>query len=88
MSDDQILALPIGEIAAQHAYCLLWVTNNHLPLGFRCLEFWGFEYKSIFTWLKVTLDAANCDSAPDIMGATAPSIFSLALRASLNHSLA
>jgi|GEM_PF-957036 len=59
MSDDQILALPIGEIAAQHAYCLLWVTNNHLPLGFRCLEFWGFEYKSIFTWVKVTLDGSK-----------------------------
>jgi N6-adenosine-specific RNA methylase IME4 len=57
MLDEQILALPIGEIAAQQAYCLLWVTNNHLPLGFRCLEFWGFEYKSIFTWVKVTKDS-------------------------------
>ncbi len=59
LSDEEILALPIGEIAAQHAYCLLWVTNNHLPLGFRCLECWGFEYQSIFTWVKVTLDGSQ-----------------------------
>jgi N6-adenosine-specific RNA methylase IME4 len=59
MTDEQILALPIGEIAAQDAYCLLWVTNNHLPLGFRCLESWGFEYKSIFTWVKVSKDGSQ-----------------------------
>lgn len=53
MSDEQILNLPIGAIAHQNSYLLLWVTNNHLPLGFKCLERWGFEYKSIFTWIKV-----------------------------------
>ncbi|MCC3459780.1 MAG: DNA methyltransferase [Oscillatoriales cyanobacterium] len=52
MSDEQILNLPIGAIAHQNSYLLLWVTNNHLPLGFRCLERWGFTYKSIFTWFK------------------------------------
>jgi N6-adenosine-specific RNA methylase IME4 len=35
-------------------FLLLWVTNNHLPLGFRCLEKWGFTYKAIFTWFKTT----------------------------------
>ncbi|AGZ61752.1 MAG: DNA Methyltransferase [Phormidium phage MIS-PhV1A] len=54
MSDEQILNLPIGAIAHQNSYLLLWVTNNHLPLGFRCLERWGFTYKSIFTWVKTT----------------------------------
>ncbi len=58
MSDEEILNLPIGAIAHQNSYLLLWVTNNHLPLGFRCLERWGFTYKSIFTWVKVTKSSA------------------------------
>lgn len=54
MTDQQILDMPIGSIAQQDAYLFLWVTNNHLPLGFQCLQSWGFEYKSIFTWVKTT----------------------------------
>ncbi|HLO52558.1 MAG TPA: MT-A70 family methyltransferase, partial [Kamptonema sp.] len=54
MTDQQILDMPIGSIAQQDAYLFLWVTNNHLPLGFQCLRSWGFEYKSIFTWVKTT----------------------------------
>lgn len=52
MTDDEILNLPVGAIAAKDSYILLWVTNNHLSLGFECLKRWGFEYKSIFTWIK------------------------------------
>ncbi|MGB7709273.1 MAG: MT-A70 family methyltransferase [Microcoleus sp.] len=54
MSNEQILNLPIGAIAHQNSYLLLWVTNNHLPLGFSCLNYWGFEYRSIFSWVKTT----------------------------------
>lgn len=56
MSDQEILDLPIGDITAPDAYCLLWATPNHLPLAFRCLEQWGFDYKSIGTWVKTTKD--------------------------------
>lgn len=62
MSDEQILSMPIGMIASSDAYLLLWITNNHLPLGFKCLEQWGFVYKSIFTWVKITL--ASTDDEP------------------------
>ena len=62
MSDEAILTLPIGAIAADHAYLLLWVTNNHLPLGFSCLNYWGFKYKSIFTWVKTV--AASTEENP------------------------
>lgn len=64
MSDEQILNLPIGSIAHQNSYLLLWVTNNHLPLGFRCLERWGFTYKSIFTWVKTT--KASTEQEPKV----------------------
>ncbi|HEY9832536.1 MAG TPA: MT-A70 family methyltransferase [Stenomitos sp.] len=66
MSDEEIFNLPIGEIAAQNAYLLLWVTNNHLPLGFQCLETWGFTYKTIFTWLKVTQKSTSNEIKPRI----------------------
>lgn len=54
MSDEIILNLDIGAIAAPNSYLFLWATNNHLPLAFRCLESWGFVYKSIHTWVKTT----------------------------------
>lgn len=54
MRDREILALPVGAISHQNSYLLLWVTNNHLQLGFQCLEHWGFTHKSIFTWVKTT----------------------------------
>jgi N6-adenosine-specific RNA methylase IME4 len=56
MSDQQILDLPVGDISAPDSYCLLWATPNHLPLAFECLSRWGFEYKSIGTWVKTTKD--------------------------------
>jgi N6-adenosine-specific RNA methylase IME4 len=64
MSDEQILNLPIGAIADENSYLMLWVTNNHLPLGFRCLERWGFTYKSIFTWFKTT--KASTEEEPKV----------------------
>jgi N6-adenosine-specific RNA methylase IME4 len=66
MTDEAILNLPIGAIASSDAYLLLWVTNNHLPLGFRCLEKWGFAYKSIFTWMKTTKSSTVENPHPHI----------------------
>ncbi|HEY9671434.1 MAG TPA: MT-A70 family methyltransferase [Waterburya sp.] len=64
MRGEEILNLPVGEIAARNAYLLLWVTNNHLPLGFQCLETWGFSYKTMFTWLKTTKDPTSKEIKP------------------------
>jgi N6-adenosine-specific RNA methylase IME4 len=66
MSDADILNLPVGKIAAADAYLFLWVTNNHLPLGFQCLETWGFTYKTTFTWLKTTKDSTSKEIKPRI----------------------
>ncbi len=64
MSDEEILNLPIGEIAAQNAYLLLWTTNNHLALAFQCLETWGFTQKSMFTWVKTTKNSTLDEIKP------------------------
>lgn len=66
MSDQEILALPVGAIAHQNSYLLLWVTNNHLSLGFQCLESWGFAHKSIFTWVKTTKASTEDDPKMNI----------------------
>ncbi len=66
MSDADILNLPVGKIAAADAYLFLWVTNNHLPLGFQCLKTWGFSYKTTFTWLKVTKNSTSNEIKPRI----------------------
>lgn len=58
MDDAAILDFPMWQLASDRAcYLLLWVTNNHLPLGFECLKRWGFEYKAIHHWIKTTKDA-------------------------------
>lgn len=59
MTDEEILSLPVSAIAAPDSYLLLWTTNNHLPLAFRVMESWGFEYKAMHTWVKTTLDGTK-----------------------------
>lgn len=59
MTDAEIINLPIGEIAANDSYCLLWATTNHLPLAMQCLEAWGFSYKTTHVWVKTTKDGEN-----------------------------
>ncbi|KAI9129549.1 MT-A70 family methyltransferase [Acaryochloris sp. CCMEE 5410] len=59
MTDEEILAMPVSSIAAPDSYLLLWTTNNHLPVAFRVMEAWGFEYKAIHTWVKTTLDRSK-----------------------------
>jgi N6-adenosine-specific RNA methylase IME4 len=56
MTDAEIMAMPVGAIAADDAYLLLWATNNHLEIAFNVVRAWGFEFKSLHTWLKVTKD--------------------------------
>jgi len=54
MTEQEIMKMPISAIASDDSYLLLWVTNNHQALGFRCLEHWGFTHHSTFTWEKIT----------------------------------
>jgi N6-adenosine-specific RNA methylase IME4 len=56
MNLDDILALPVREVAAEPAHLYLWVPNALLPEGLRVLEAWGFQYKSNIVWHKVRKD--------------------------------
>ena len=56
MTLDNILALPVKDIATEPAHLYLWVPNALLPEGLRVLEAWGFQYKSNIVWHKVRKD--------------------------------
>ena len=52
MALDAIKAMPIGELADDNATLWLWTTNAHLPVAFDVVESWGFEYRTLLTWVK------------------------------------
>lgn len=47
-----ICELPVRDLADEAAHLYLWTTNSHLPEAFRVMEAWGFEYKTLLTWVK------------------------------------
>ena len=52
MEDEDVLALPIGDLARENTAVWLWCTWPKLALGMECLERWGFTYKSGGAWHK------------------------------------
>lgn len=55
MTLQQIMDLPVKNIAADDAVLLLWATFPTLPCAFKTIEAWGFTYKTCaFTWVKQT----------------------------------
>jgi N6-adenosine-specific RNA methylase IME4 len=52
MSIAQIAALRVRDIAHEHCIVWLWTTNYHMGEAFAVLAAWGFEPKTILTWVK------------------------------------
>ena len=52
MSIDEIKSLPVNEISAEQSHLYLWTTNPFLQEGLDVCKAWGFEYKTLITWLK------------------------------------
>ncbi|MGB6068813.1 MAG: MT-A70 family methyltransferase [Desulfomonilaceae bacterium] len=52
MTLEEIEAVPVKDIAAEHCILWLWTTNTHLPDAFEVVKAWGFEYKTLLTWVK------------------------------------
>jgi N6-adenosine-specific RNA methylase IME4 len=59
MSCADIAALPIKELLAERAHLHLWTTNAFLFDCKAIMEAWGFEYKSIFVWVKPQMGIGN-----------------------------
>ena len=56
MSNDEIIALPVGSLALPKAHLYLWVPNALVSLGLQVMEAWGFTYKTNIVWYKVRKD--------------------------------
>jgi N6-adenosine-specific RNA methylase IME4 len=55
MSDDDIKALPVAELAAEDCILFLWTTGPKLPAALDVIKAWGFKYQTIgFNWAKET----------------------------------
>lgn len=53
MSADEIIALPVGHLAAGNCALALWCVDPLLDKGFEALRAWGFRYTTVlFTWAK------------------------------------
>lgn len=52
MSLEEIKEIPVRELAAENSILWLWSTNAHLPDAFEIVETWGFQYKTLLTWIK------------------------------------
>jgi N6-adenosine-specific RNA methylase IME4/ParB-like chromosome segregation protein Spo0J len=52
MSLAQIAALPVESIAHPDSILWLWTTNTHLEYAYGIVRAWGFEQRTILTWVK------------------------------------
>jgi N6-adenosine-specific RNA methylase IME4 len=44
--------MAVEDLAEEDAILWLWTTNAHLRVAFDVVDAWGFEYKSLLTWVK------------------------------------
>lgn len=52
MSDQELIALPMRDVAADPALLLLWTTSPMLVRSLNVVEAWGFKYVSEIVWVK------------------------------------
>jgi N6-adenosine-specific RNA methylase IME4 len=52
MSIEEIRDLPVGSRAADDSILWLWTTNAFMRDSFTVLDAWGFESRTILTWVK------------------------------------
>jgi len=63
MTDDELLGLPVNELAGDNCSLLLWVVNSRIDFGIKVLKSWGFSYKTVaFNWIKTARESGipNC----------------------------
>jgi N6-adenosine-specific RNA methylase IME4 len=56
MSNEEIMALPVAELAAPQSHLYLWVPNALVCEGLEVMRRWGFTYKTNIVWYKVRKD--------------------------------
>ena len=55
MNMDDIINLPVRNIANDNCVLFLWIMNSIMPDAFKVIKSWGFKYKTVaFIWFKPT----------------------------------
>jgi N6-adenosine-specific RNA methylase IME4 len=54
MSEVEIAALPVNQLAQRDCLLWLWTVWPHLPVALRVMRAWGFTYKTGGSWTKLT----------------------------------
>jgi N6-adenosine-specific RNA methylase IME4 len=54
MTTDDIKELPVGGLAQRDCLLMLWATGAMLPQALDVMAAWGFKYKSLMSWRKMT----------------------------------
>jgi N6-adenosine-specific RNA methylase IME4 len=52
MKADELGMLPVGSWAEDNAHLYLWVTNAFIVQAHRIAGYWGFEPRTLLTWVK------------------------------------
>jgi N6-adenosine-specific RNA methylase IME4 len=52
MSHDELMVLPVHKWADAKCHLYLWSTNGTLPQALELMGQWGFQFKTVLTWLK------------------------------------
>lgn len=52
MSREEIFAVPVAAWAAEQCHLYLWATDNTLPIACALVAHWGFQHRSVLTWVK------------------------------------
>ena len=56
MSFDEIMELPVAQLATPKSHLYLWVPNALIAEGLEVMKRWGFTYKTNLVWYKVRKD--------------------------------
>ena len=56
MSNEDIMELPVEQLALPESHLYLWVPNALLTEGLEVMRSWGFTYKTNLVWYKVRKD--------------------------------
>ncbi len=56
MTLDEIVNLPVPDLAADKSHLYLWVPNALLYEGLTVMKAWGFKYKTNLIWYKIRKD--------------------------------
>lgn len=54
MSHDELMRLNVQQWADTECHLYLWVTNNFMTRGVELMQQWGFDHKTVLTWVKLT----------------------------------